>query len=237
MGSRIVALALGGSEAAVRVAAAIETPGHPSIGQDIGTLTGAKAAGVRVTDDLDAALRAGDVLIEFTAPEPTLEHLRRAQALKKSMVIGTTGLAEDGRALIAKTSRDIPIVFSPNMSLGVNLLFELVKTAAERLGPAFRVEIEEAHHKGKKDAPSGTAKRLQELLASATKQGEIPCRSIREGDIVGDHTVVFSGPFERLQLSHHAESRDVFALGALKAAAFVARQKPGLYDMSHVLHG
>jgi 4-hydroxy-tetrahydrodipicolinate reductase len=241
MGSRIAALALSGDDPPISIAGAIETPGHPSVGQDVGTLVGARAIGVRVTDDVDTALRAGDVLIEFTAPEATLAHLARAQALKKPMVIGTTGIAEDGRDLIARCSRDVPIVFSPNMSVGVNVLFELAKTAAERLGPGFSVEIEEAHHKGKKDAPSGTAKRLQELLAAVRSKWplpkEIPCRSIREGDIVGDHKVMFSGHSERLELSHHAVSRDVFALGALKAAAFVAGRKPGLYDMSHVLNG
>ena len=237
MGSRIATLALNGDNPPIAVGGAFEVTGHPAIGKDLGLTLNTGSTGVIVTDNIDTALNAGDVLIDFTTPEATMGHLRRAKTLKKSMVIGTTGLLEADRDTIQAFSQEIPIVFSPNMSLGVNVLFELAEIAAKRLGPRYAVALEETHHKGKKDAPSGTARRLQELIAGIRKirPEEIPCRSHREGDVVGDHTVIFSGPSERLELSHHAESRDVFALGALRAALFVAGQQPGLYDMSHVL--
>lgn len=237
MGSRIASLAMDGNVPQVAVAGAFEAAGHPAVGKDLGAALNLKSAGVVVTDQLDTALKAGDVLIDFTTPDATMDHLRRAKTLNKSVVIGTTGIAEADRNAIRACAQEIPIVFSPNMSLGVNVLFELAEIAATRLGLRYAVELEETHHRGKKDAPSGTATRLQELIAGIRKvlPEAIPCRSIREGDVVGDHTVTFSGPFERITLSHHAESRDVFALGALRAALFVAQQPPGLYDMSHVL--
>ena len=235
MGSRIASLAL--SDSAFRLAGAIEAAGHPAIGRDIGGLLGGTSLGVRVTTDTTAALRHGDVLIEFTQPRATLEHLRVARQLKKPMVIGTTGLSDAERALITKAARAIPIVFSPNMSVGVNVLFELVGLAATRLGLAYDVEVVEAHHKAKKDAPSGTAKRLLETIAASRQQSaaSLPVHAIRAGDIVGDHLVIFAGPAERLELVHRAHSRDVFAQGALRAAQFVRGKAPGLYDMSHVL--
>ncbi|MBI4322748.1 MAG: 4-hydroxy-tetrahydrodipicolinate reductase [Candidatus Omnitrophica bacterium] len=235
MGSRIAALALGDSM--FSVAGALEAAGHRALGQDLGVWLGGQALGVRIASDAAEALRSADVLIEFTQPQATLEHLRLARQLKKATVIGTTGLSGQERAAIVEAARDIPIVFSPNMSVGVNLLFELAQLAAQRLGPAYDVEVIEAHHRAKRDAPSGTAKRLAEGLAASRKQPveRIPVHAIRAGDIVGDHTVIFAGPAERLELTHRAHSRDVFAQGALKAAQFVATQRPGLYDMSHVL--
>lgn len=193
--------------------------------------------GVTVVSDARQAIGQGDVLVEFTAPEPTLVHMDLAKALRKPMVIGTTGLSEAQVAALQVAARTIPIVFSPNMSLGVNLLFELSQLAAQRLGLAYDVEVVEAHHRQKKDAPSGTAKRLAEGLAAARKKPvtTIPVHAVRAGDIVGDHTVILAGPAERLELTHRAHSREVFARGAIKAAQFAATQKPGLYDMSHVL--
>ena len=237
MGSRIAALALNGHNPPIAVGGAFEVTGHPAIGKDLGAALNTGSTGIIVTDNIDTALSTGDVLVDFTTPEATMDHLRRAKALKKPMVIGTTGLLEADRDIIRAFSQEIPIVFSPNMSLGVNVLFELAEIAAKRLGSRYTVELEETHHTGKKDAPSGTATRLQELIAGIRKvrPEEVSCRSRREGDVVGDHTVIFSGPSERLELSHHAESRDVFALGALRAAVFLAQQPPGLYDMSHVL--
>jgi len=239
MGSRIAALALDNNPPFV-VAGAIETKGHSAIGQDLGSFLGKHTVGVKVTDDVRMALQSGDVLIEFTTPAATMDHLRDARALKKAVVIGTTGIPEEDRELVAAFSKEIPVFFSPNMSLGVNVLFELAQIGARRLGVSYDVSIVEAHHKEKKDAPSGTAKHLQILLAEARNPSslvpeKIPCTSVREGDIVGDHTVIFAGRSERLELTHHAESRDVFVFGALKAAQFVVRQRPGLYDMSHVL--
>ena len=235
MGSRIGALAL--ADSVFTIAAALEAPGHRAVGHDVGTLLGSKPLGVTVTDHAKQALAAGDVLIEFTQPEATLQHLEVARALRKPTVIGTTGLTDAQRQTIADAARSIPIVFSPNMSVGVNLLFELVQTAAQRLGPSYDVEIVETHHRTKKDAPSGTAKRLAETAAAVRRQApeQIPVHAIRAGDIVGDHTVVFAGPSERLELTHRAHSRDVFAQGALEAARFIVSQPPGLYDMSHVL--
>jgi len=236
MGSRIASLALGDSLFAI--AGALEAKAHQAIGQDLGTLLGSDVTGIRVTDDVKAALQGGQVLIEFTQPEATVEHVRVAQELKKPMVIGTTGFSDAQRKIISDAAKDIPIVLSPNMSVGVNLLFELVQMAAQRLGLSYDAEVVEAHHHTKKDAPSGTAKRLAELIASVRNQRAetIPVHSIRAGDIVGDHVVVFAGSSERLELVHRAHSRDVFAVGALRAAQFVAEaRRPGLYEMRDVL--
>jgi 4-hydroxy-tetrahydrodipicolinate reductase len=236
MGSRIAALAA--RDTAFTIAGAIETTGHPAMEQDVGVLLGIKTLGVRVTDDARAAIRQGEVLIEFTQPEPTVEHVELARGLNVPMVIGTTGLSEAQRGVIREAAKDIPIVLSPNMSVGVNLLFELVQAAATRLGPAYDIEIVEAHHRTKQDAPSGTAKRLAELIAGIRHQpiDTIPVHPIRAGDVVGDHVVIFAGQCERLELTHRAHSRDVFAVGALQAARFVVRSRPaGLYDMRDVL--
>jgi len=240
MGSRIAALSLTSDHSDVlKLTGAVEVPGHPSLGKDLGEVLERGRLGLQITDQLAAAFKDADVLIDFTRPDATLANLALAAKLKKAVVIGTTGLDERGREAVAAASRAIPIVFSPNMSLGVNLLFELAQLAAERLGPEYGVKIVEAHHQHKKDAPSGTAKRLQEVIGGV-RHGwglgkDVPCESIREGEIVGDHTVTFSGKFEVLELTHRALNRDVFALGALKAAAFVAKQPAGLYDMSDVL--
>ena len=152
-------------------------------------------------------------------------------------MIGTTGLTDAQRAEIIQAAKTVPIVLSPNMSVGVTLLFELAQIASQRLGGAYDVEVVEAHHKAKLDSPSGTAKRLAEVVAEGRRQPTetIPVHAIRAGDVVGDHTVIFAGPSERLELTHRAQSRDVFALGALRAAQFVVTQRPGLYDMRDVL--
>ena len=236
MGQAVARCAL--AEGAFTVAAALEASGHAAIGREYGALLGiSNGAAVQIGSDAKAAMGRGDVVIEFTSPEATVAHAAVAQQLHKPMVIGTTGLSEDQQAALRATAKTIPIVFSPNMSLGVNVLFELAQTAARRLGVAYDVEVVESHHRQKKDAPSGTAKRLAEALASARKQpsGSIPVHAIRAGDIVGDHTVILAGPAERLELTHRAHSREVFAQGALRAAQFIVTQSPGLYDMSHVL--
>ena len=236
MGRAIAGLAL--EDSAFAIAAAVEAPGHLAIGQDYGTVLGQPAPlGVRVSGGAKAAIGQADVVIEFTTPEVTAAHVQLAQAQRKPIVVGTTGLSDTQLETLRAASKTIPIVFSPNMSVGVNVLFELAQAAAQRLGPAYDVEVVESHHRQKKDAPSGTAKRLAEVLADARRQpsGSIPVHAIRAGDIVGDHTVVFAGSAERFELTHRAHSREVFAQGALRAARFVANQKPGLYDMSHVL--
>lgn len=238
MGRSIAMLAL--QDSVFTIGAVLEASGHEAIGRDYGTLLGHPAPlGVKVSDGFDAALKQGDVVIEFTSPEVTVAHVQVAQQARKPIVIGTTGLSEAQQEALKSAAKSIPIIFSPNMSLGVNVLFELARTAAVRLGPSYDVEVVESHHKHKKDAPSGTAKRLAEVLAGARKQpvNAIPVHAVRAGDIVGDHTVILAGPAERLELTHRAQSRDVFAQGALRAAQFVVTQQPGLYDMSHVLAG
>ena len=240
MGQTIASLALHDFHAVYSLAAALEAPGHEAVGRDYGSVLGHPSPlGVPVIDDARQAIAQSDVLIEFTVPDVTLAHAQLAQELRKPMVIGTTGLSETQHQTLRLIAEKIALVVSPNMSVGVNVLFELAQLAAQRLGRGFEVEVVEAHHKQKKDAPSGTAKRLAELLAAARKQSQdaISVHAIRAGDIVGDHTVILAGPSERLELTHRAQSRQVFAQGALKAAQFVVTQKPGLYDMSHVLKG
>ena len=235
MGSSIAALA----RPSGLLAGGIEAKTHSAIGRDLGEVLWGEPLGVKVTDDVASTLRQADVLIEFTTPEATMEHLQIVFSLKKAMVIGTTGLTDADQQLIAKASEHIPIVFSSNMSIGANVLFELVEIAAQRLSPSYGVKISETHHIHKKDKPSGTAKRLYELIANIRRNqwglSTDPPESIRKGEVVGDHTVIFSTQFERLELTHHAETRDVFAAGAIEAAKFVVGQPPGLYDMSHVL--
>lgn len=236
MGRSIAALAL--RDPAFSLGAALEAPKHDAVGRDLSAMLGSSApVGVAVTDDAEAALGQGDVVVEFTVPEVTIAHVELAKRLKKPMVIGTTGLSEAQHAQLRAAASAIPIVFSANMSLGVNVLFELVQAAATHLGPGYDVEVIEAHHRHKQDAPSGTAKRLAAVLATSRRQrvDSIPVHAIRAGEIVGDHTVVFAGPSERLELTHRAQSREVFAQGALRAAQFVVGHGPGLYDMSDVL--
>ncbi len=237
MGQRIAALAL--QDSGMKLAAGLEAKGHALIGRDLGDVLGAARLGIAVTDDAEAALRSADILIDFTRPEPTMEHVQVARRLRRGIVIGTTGFSDAQQTAIRDAAKEIPVLLSPNMSVGVNLLFELVQTAARRLGLRYDVEIVEAHHRAKQDAPSGTAKRLAQAAADGRGQQpqDVPVHAIRAGDIVGDHTVLFAGPFERLELTHRAHGRDAFAIGALSAARFLRGQRAGLYDMSHVLQG
>ena len=237
----------------LRVAAAVERPGDASIGRNAGTVAGIAESDVSIIDDLAAAPRA-DVLIDFSSRSATTEHARFAAKHGLAMVIGTTGLDAKEGAVIRQASKRVPIVWSPNMSLGVNALFALVARAASTLGLSYDVEITEAHHKHKKDAPSGTALRLAEVVATARKQklsdvavygrsgqtgerpvGQIAIHAIRMGDVVGDHTVCFATDGERLELTHRASSRDAFAVGALRAAVWLKGKKPGLFSMKDVL--
>jgi 4-hydroxy-tetrahydrodipicolinate reductase len=205
-------------------------------------------------DDLGAVLSQGDVVVDFTSHESTLAFARHCAGRHKAMVIGTTGHAEAERKELAALSAQIPMVWSANFSTGVNALFWLTRKAAEILGPGFDLEIVEMHHRLKKDAPSGTAAALAQILADARHQPldeaarhgrhglvgqrtatEIGIHSLRGGDVVGDHTVIFAAPGERVELTHKASNRDTFAVGALRAAQWVVGQKPGLYDMQDVL--
>ena len=237
MGKTIATLALEDSRFALT--AALEGPDHPDIGKDYGLVLGrAHPLGIFVTKDLDAAVKSSDVVIEFTSPEATATHAGAVACHKKPLVIGTTGLDDRQVQALRAAAETIPVVFSPNMSIGMNVLFELAKIAAERFGLDYDVGVFEMHHKQKKDAPSGTAKWLVEALANGRKEkpSAIQAPYFRGGTIVGDHTVVLSGRGEYLELRHIALDRSIFAQGALRAARFIANAKqPGLMDMSDVL--
>lgn len=234
----------------VKIAAAIETPDSPAIGADAGELAGIPRLGVAVTGALDAG--DFDVLIDFTRPAATLAHLDICVRTGRRIVIGTTGFDDAGRKRIEDAGRKIAVVFAPNMSVGVNLCFRLLEIAAQVLGDEADVEIVEAHHRHKVDAPSGTALRMGEVVARARgralkelavygprsgerKSGSIGFASIRAGEIVGDHTALFAGSGERVEITHRAESRLTFANGALRAARWLTGRAPGLYDMQDVL--
>lgn len=207
---------------------------------------GSEVGGLKISDDM-AGITRSDVLIDFTRPEGTLAHLKHARAC----VIGTTGFDEKGTAQIAQASKRMPIVFSPNFAVGVNVVFKLAETAAQTLGEGYDVEIIEAHHRHKVDAPSGTALKLGETIAAVLKKkdfafgrqgdtGERPVRqigfhAIRGGDIVGEHTVMFAGPGERVEVTVRSQSRMTYALGALRAAKWLKGKPAGLYDMFDVL--
>ena len=191
-------------------------------------------ADIKIEDNPEI-IRDADVVIEFTSPSATLEHLAWVDKFKKAIVIGTTGLDSQQVQKLKKTAQHIPIAFSPNMSLGVNLTFKLVKQAAQTLGQDYKVDIVEAHHIHKKDAPSGTAKRLAQLIKETSGRENVDIDSIREGEIVGDHEVRFGGPEDTLIIKHSAKTRDIFAQGALTAAKFIVQQAPGLYDMQDVI--
>ncbi len=252
MGSRIIGL-MGDTES-VSLGAAVESKGHPAIGADAGEASGIKRLGISITDDLSSVIDQGQVVIDFTTPQSTLAGLDTIIKKDKPLVIGTTGFSSTELEQIRRAATRIPCVLSPNMSVGVNVMFKIVAEVARLLGQDYDMEIIEAHHRFKKDAPSGTALRLAEILAKATQQrleevatysrkgqvgerkkSEIGIQAIRAGDIVGEHTVVFGGMGERLEITHRAHSRDNFARGAIIAAKWVVHQPPGLYEMAHVL--
>jgi 4-hydroxy-tetrahydrodipicolinate reductase len=187
-------------------------------------------------DSIEPAIENCDVVIDFSHAQAVDEICRTTLRHGKSLVVGTTGHSQRQRRVIEEAAGSLPIVFASNFSVGVNVLFWLTRKAAELLGRDFSPEIIETHHKMKKDAPSGTAKTLAEVLKTAQKiQDEIPIQSIREGDVVGEHTVIFMGPEERLELTHRATSREIFARGALRAAHWIMGRPPGLYSMQDVL--
>ena len=188
-----------------------------------------------VGEDAGAPISVCDCLIEFTSPEATIAHLTICEKEKKAMVIGTTGLSDEEKARIKAASSSIPIVFSPNMSVGVNVLFKIVEEAARLLGPEYGISILEAHHVEKKDAPSGTAKELARIIEAKKTGLKVPIESIREDEIVGEHTITFESPVDLLELTHSAKTRDIFAKGALTAAKFAVKAKAGLYTMKDVL--
>ncbi|MFA6282668.1 MAG: 4-hydroxy-tetrahydrodipicolinate reductase [Desulfurivibrionaceae bacterium] len=241
-------------QAGLTLAGGFERPDTPELGKDLGELAGMGGLGVTVADSFEAVKDQGEVVIDFTFHEATMALARKAAQAKKAMVIGTTGLTADNLAELKELSRNFPCVQSPNMAVGVNVLFKIARKMAALLGDAYDIEIVEAHHRMKKDAPSGTALKLGEMVAEGVHRNlaevgvysrhgmigertdkEIGIQTIRAGDIVGEHTVYFAGAGERLELSHRAHSRDNFARGAALAAAWVVNQPNGLYTMFDVL--
>lgn len=188
-----------------------------------------------IDGDAVASIENCDCLIDFTAPKATMANLALCERFKKAIVIGTTGLSEEEKAKIQEASVSIPIVFSPNMSVGVNLLFKLIEQASKILGKDYEVSIIEAHHAQKKDAPSGTAKEIAKIVKSVKGDTEIPIDSVREGETIGEHTITFESDFDLLEITHSAKTRDIFAKGALLAAKFVSGKKSGFFAMKDVL--
>ena len=235
------------------LAGALDIAGSPAIGQDAGAFLG-QPLGVAITADLDAGLQGADVLIDFTRPEGTLAHLAACRRLGVKAVIGTTGFTTAQKAEIAAHADSIAVVFAPNMSVGVNVVMKLLDMAARALREGYDIEVIEAHHRHKVDAPSGTALQMGEVLARAVGRNLDDCAvyaregvtgerdpstigfsSIRGGDIVGDHTVLFAGTGERIEITHKSASRVTYAQGSLRAARFLASRSSGLFDMNAVL--
>ncbi len=251
MGRALLEQILGSSD--LRLAGALEGPKHPELGSDAGSMVG-RPTGVRLTADVRAALQDAKAVVDFSSPIATIEVLRVASDLGVACVIGTTGLGNDTRAAIDQAAKRVAVVAAPNMSVGVQVLGHVLAEAIRLLGDGFDVEIIEAHHRLKVDAPSGTAIRLGEIAAKAVGRtladvvqngragvvgkrptGQIGMHAVRGGDIVGDHTVLIAGDGERIELVHRAHSRAVFASGALRAARWAVGQPPGRYGMSDVL--
>ncbi len=250
MGGRLIHLLK--ETSSIKLSGAIERPDHPSIGKDIGEVVGLGKVGVLLKGSLEKA--EGDVVVNFSNPQASIESLEFAKEAGLAVVIGTTGLSSEQMNRVKELSKSVRCVFAPNMSVGVNVMFRVVQEVAQVLGPEYDIEILEAHHHLKKDSPSGTAVKLGELISNAigrdfgkvgvygrkgmvgerTKE-EIGMQVIRAGDIVGEHTVLFGGVGERLEIIHRAHSRDNFARGALRAALWVVNKPNGLYDMQDVL--
>jgi 4-hydroxy-tetrahydrodipicolinate reductase len=252
MGMRLIALTL--ATPGLQLYAAVEAENHPALGKDAGEVAQVGHVNIPITNNLNACLSHGDVVIDFTAPSSCLVNLRKVITSAKAMVIGTTGFSAPELKELQALAPKIPCVFSPNMSVGINVLLNTVGNIARSLGEDYNIEVIEAHHNKKKDAPSGTALKLAEALAEGMewdlkevgvferhgmtgerKTREIGMQTIRAGDIVGDHTILLGGPGERIEIIHRAHTRDTFARGALRAAGWVANKPPGLYSMADVL--
>ena len=252
MGQRVIALMQ--AEGQLTLVGALTHSRHPTLGRDAGEFAGGGTAGVSVSDDGPAALAQADVAIDFSVPDATVAYLKTAAELGKAMVIGTTGFTAAQRDEIERQSRKVACFFAPNMSVGVHVMYQALRQLVTLLGSDYDVEILEAHHRTKIDAPSGTALRLASIVSEARgsdlddvavygRQGKVGQRpdsaigiqAVRAGDIVGEHTVLFGGIGERIELTHRSQSRDTFVRGALRAAAWVVGQKPGLYGMDDLL--
>ncbi len=252
MGSRLISLVK--DSAFLTLVGAVESKGHHVVGEDAGEVAGCGRTGVLIADNLSQLMERGEVVVDFTTPSATLDHLSIVAQHRRGIVVGTTGFSSAELGELRGFSKQIPCVFSPNMSVGVNVIYKVIAEMAKTLGEDYDIEVIEAHHRLKKDAPSGTALKMAEVLAGAVnrdlgqvgvyarkgligerKKGEIGIQTIRAGDIVGDHTVMFGTMGERIELTHRASSRDTFARGALRAARWIVKQPPGLYDMLDVL--
>jgi 4-hydroxy-tetrahydrodipicolinate reductase len=252
MGRRLIALVK--DSPSLALAGAVEGKDHPLVGQDAGEIAGCGRMGVPIGNNLSTLLDEGEVIVDFSTPAATLQHFKAAAGRRRAMVIGTTGFSSSEYDELKSLSRQAPCVCSPNMSVGVNVIYKVLAEMATTLGEEYDIEIIEAHHRLKKDAPSGTAIKMADILARAVNrdleqvavysrkgligersQKEIGIQTVRAGDIVGDHTVLFGTVGERIEITHRAQSRDTFASGALRAAGWVVKQSPGLYDMLDVL--
>ncbi len=252
MGSKVARLVHQNQD--MKLTGIIESPTHPQKGKDWGMATGVGETKIIVKDNLEEIIQESDQIVEFTNPQVSLKHLKIASKYKKTMIMGTTGFSSEEIIKINKLAQTIPFLLSPNMSLGVNLLFKLVAETAAALSDDYDIEIVEAHHRFKKDAPSGTAKKLAQEIAKVKgvnldevviygregitgerKRGEIGIHSIRSGDISGEHTVIFTALGERLELTHKAHSRDTFAYGTIQAIKFMEGKSAGFYEMKDVL--
>ncbi len=252
MGSRITALSR--EYEGLQLAGAFEKKGHKDIGSDIGILVGTGETGIKLSDSIDEIIDKVDMIIDFTSVESTKANLKAASGKGKAMVIGTTGFSKDDLKEIDPLLKSTPCVMASNMSMGVNLLLKVLQNVAGILGDDYDIEIVEAHHRLKKDAPSGTALKMAQVVADSVNRNldevavyarkgvigartkkEIGIQTLRAGDIVGEHTVIFGGLGERIEITHKASSRDTFARGALKASLWLADKPAGLYDMQDVL--
>lgn len=252
MGSRIAQLV--GETEGIELAGGFERSDHPAVGRDLAECVGGAGTGLSVSGSITEVLQVADVVIDFTSASASCAHLEAAASAGRPMVIGSTGFSSEQLQKARELTRNMACVLAPNMSMGVNVLFKIVADVARMLGDGFDIEIVEAHHRFKKDAPSGTAVKLAQVAAEALErnldqvgvyarhgligertQREIGIQTVRAGDIVGEHTVTFGGMGERIELTHRAHSRDNFARGALRAAQWVVSRPPGLYDMQNVL--
>jgi 4-hydroxy-tetrahydrodipicolinate reductase len=224
MGQRITALAL--QDKAFKITALLESKQRADVGLVVPHIP---------VNFEDAALKGSDVLIEFTTPQATMEHLKACRKYGLGMVIGTTGFTKPQLAQIKKAALQTPIVLSSNMSVGVNLVFGLIRRAAEVTAGDYIITLTETHHVHKKDAPSGTAKTMAQIAEAASRTKVKSIQSRREGEVIGDHTITFESPVDTISMGHHAKTRDIFAQGALVAAKFLSRKKNGLFDMQDVL--
>lgn len=253
MGGRIISL-MQDPVTGLTLSGAVEKGNAPAVGRDAGEVAGCGPLGIPIVTAIAQVLPKTDVVIDFTEPSATLGILPEVARAKKGIVIGTTGFSKTETDRIRDFAKQIPCLLSPNMSVGVNLVFKLLADTARVTGDDYDVEIVEIHHRLKKDAPSGTALKMAEIVAGSLKRDldevgvfarkgaigerkkkEIGIQSLRAGDVVGEHTVIFAGPGERIEITHRAHSRDNFARGALRAARWIAGRPPGLYDMMDVL--